>query len=91
MKRTWQCPKCASDRIGYLESLPDGAYGKASVDRKIAMEQVGNVFGVVAHQPAGEVEAFVCTSCGYFEEYVRDPQAIDWSKVKGFRWCRPPA
>lgn len=31
----------------------------------------------------GATEAYVCTACGYFEEYLREPHRIDWSRVDG--------
>jgi len=85
MKKTWQCPKCGSDRVGYLEKpVGDGGdYGVRKVGRVPAM--MGTVKSV------GEMEAFVCTSCGYFEEYVKEPASIQWSELEDFRWCRPPS
>ena len=44
--------------------------------------------------PAGEVAAFICGDCGYFEQYVKNPEALEWDKLQDFRWCneedRPP-
>lgn len=36
--------------------------------------------------PEGRVEAYVCTSCGYFEEYVVAPQQVPWEDLEGFSW-----
>jgi hypothetical protein len=48
-----------------------------------------------AGRPAGETEAFICGDCGFFEEYVKNPEALEWDKFLNFRWCRkedrPPA
>jgi predicted nucleic-acid-binding Zn-ribbon protein len=88
MKRTWQCPKCQSARVGYLETLPDGARGEASRPRMFGEAVLGSVFGAVATQVTAPIEAFVCTECGYFEEYVKDPASINWANLVGFRWCQ---
>ena len=93
MKRTWKCPKCQSERVGYLETVPDGgssSSGSTTGDRKIGKAEAGEMFGLKAYRGAGDVEAFVCTVCGYFEEYVRAPEAIPWDTMQGFRWCKPP-
>ena len=86
MKRTRQCPKCNGRRIGYLEGLAD--QGDHAHDRRIGKVSVGSVLGLQAFTAHGDVEAFVCTECGYFEEYVKEPRAIEWDKMKGFRWCK---
>lgn len=36
-----------------------------------------------------DVEAYVCTECGYFEEYVKNPADVEWEKLAPFRWHRP--
>ncbi|MBI2388345.1 MAG: hypothetical protein HYV09_01900 [Deltaproteobacteria bacterium] len=87
MKRTWRCPKCNGARIGYFETLPDSAHGEASKPRMIGNQVVGSFLGLQAHQGAAPVEAFVCTECGYFEEYVKNPTTIPWDQFVGFRWC----
>jgi len=88
MKRSWQCPKCQSTRIGYLETLPDGARMEASTNRKVGSEVIGSVLGMRATQDTGNIEAFVCTECGYLEEYVTDPASVRWDQLQNFRWCR---
>jgi hypothetical protein len=55
----------------------------------LGLASIATVLGLHAYAHRGEIEAFVCTDCGYFEEYVRNPQSIPWSTMKGFRWCRP--
>jgi hypothetical protein len=88
MKKTWKCPKCESTRIGYLETLPDGSHGHCSTERKIGEAPVGTFFGLTGYRATAPVEAFVCTACGYFEEYVSNPGAVPWDSLRGFRWCR---
>jgi len=35
---------------------------------------------------SADAEAYVCTECGYFEEYVKDPGAVPWEKLAPFHW-----
>jgi hypothetical protein len=37
------------------------------------------------------MEAYVCTSCGYIESYVKDPDKVPFEKLKHFSWVNPPA
>lgn len=94
MKRTWKCPKCQSARVGYFESLIDaqGTYQPASRKVGEARREVEGILGGRSETKvaAGELEAFVCTDCGYMEEYVKDPQSLDWNAFERFRWCNPP-
>lgn len=85
MKKSWTCPKCLSQRVGYFENMVDKADGS---DRKfIGYQKSGAILGLTAYQGCGDVEGFVCTECGYYEEYVKNPQQIQWDTMKGFRWC----
>jgi hypothetical protein len=88
MKRTWKCPKCESDRIGYFEKLPDQGHTARTDKRVIGTAFTSQFMGIGVGTMAGEVEAFVCTSCGYFEEYVKAPQSIPWDQMAHFRWCK---
>ena len=86
MKRTWQCPKCEARAVGYFEKVMDkGAANREPRVREIAKTGKGAYGGSTS---VGQVEAFVCTSCGYFEEYVKNPEQIAWDTLEGFRWCR---
>jgi DNA-directed RNA polymerase subunit M/transcription elongation factor TFIIS len=86
MKRSRQCPKCESKRVGYFEKVVDQGQRGIST-RKLGEAQTAQLMGLAVVQATGEVEAFVCTDCGYFEEYVKEPQSIDWSSMRGFRLC----
>ena len=90
MKSTWSCPKCKSDRVGYLEEVLGDGGSQSHGKRKVGHVQTGSLLGMALLQAQGDFEAFVCTVCGYFEEYVRSPEAIAWDRVEGFRWCHPP-
>ena len=41
------------------------------------------VFGGASesHDLTGEVEAYVCADCGYFEEYLKNPEQIPWAEI----------
>jgi predicted nucleic-acid-binding Zn-ribbon protein len=87
MKKTWACPKCQSRRVGYLENLVDRSPSGQEDRKYIGYQRAGELFGITAFRVGGEVEAYVCADCGYFEEYVKDPQHIPWDTMRGFRWC----
>ena len=40
--------------------------------------------------PAGETEAYACADCGFFEEYLREPQRIRWDDIDGAYWHSVP-
>ena len=90
MKKTWGCPKCGSERVGYLEDVIGDGGTRSHGKRKVGKVRTGSLLGLAVVESRGEFEAFVCTACGYFEEYVRSPETIPWESVEGFRWCRPP-
>jgi len=87
MKRSWSCPKCQSTRIGYFENMVDRAPSGQDDKKHIGWESSELALGMKALKPCGEVEAFVCTDCGYYEEYVKNARQIPWDKMRGFRWC----
>ena len=33
-----------------------------------------------------QTEAYVCTECGWFEEYVARPEEVPWNRAEGGRW-----
>ncbi len=85
MKRTARCPKCSSTRIGHFDTVRDAdRHGEQT--RKLAYEAEleGNLFTGTLHHHMAEVEAWVCTRCGFFEEYVKDPGLVPWDKLSSF-------
>lgn len=104
MKRTKQCPKCESRRIGYLPQQPDldnvamldnGQIGDPDEHvhgRPIGVGGTRNT-GILAwgnvRMFVGTLEAYVCTDCGYYETYAADPKAVPWATIQGFRWVHP--
>ena len=39
--------------------------------------------------PTGELEAYLCASCGYFETYVKHAETIPFDELDGFSWLNP--
>jgi predicted RNA-binding Zn-ribbon protein involved in translation (DUF1610 family) len=92
MKTSLQCPKCHSLRIGYFERVRDR--GKHSGGERVLDthgELEGGFFTGDWKEYTAEVEAYVCTDCGFFEEYVKNPKDVRWDKLERFRWVRPEA
>lgn len=91
MKDSKQCPKCNGLRIGYLENLPDeNAAGTAST-QAIGTSDVlegSSLFGRYVHS-RHDIEAYLCTDCGFLESYVKSPKTIPYESLKGFRWANP--
>lgn len=75
MKKTQQCPKCHSIQVGYLEDAR--AHSLGVMDRNQGDEaRVGWV---------GGFEAYLCLSCGFYELYVKEPSAVPFDQLIGFR------
>lgn len=105
MKRTHRCPKCSSQRIVLLPHVLDaadwsGAGNACDPAQREAQNPVRRQLAVVARRGShwfqstvvehtADTEAYVCTECGYFEEYVKNPQAIPWGEVEGATWLAP--
>lgn len=73
MKKSKQCPKCDSLKVGYLENVM--AWGPP-------FYKPGRPFS------RGDLAAFVCGDCGYFETYLTNPKTDleKLSDIDGFRW-----
>ncbi len=88
MKRSKQCPKCESLRVGYLPSQPDAAHGKVSartVGNDLAQKSMWNIYRGLS----GTLEAYMCADCGYYESYVKDVGLVELENLDGFRWVNP--
>lgn len=93
MKASHRCPKCDSLDVGVLDvaALPHGTE---------VLDFRPQPAGVVRRKswpmpvfiPVGRIEAWVCTTCGYYETYVKEPGQIPFSDLHGFRWANqsPP-
>jgi len=95
MKSSKQCPKCHSLKIGYLEQTFD--YNTDDGADLHAPEPVGVIpkkgWVLTTNVPTGELEAYLCADCGYFETYVKSPGSVPFEELRGFRWVNvaPPA
>ena len=87
MKKTGRCPKCDCARIAHFSQVMDEADGNRS--RNIGFRYGGSFLGLRTMLAAGEVEAFVCTGCGYFEEHVKSPETMKWEEMVGLQWWKP--
>jgi hypothetical protein len=50
----------------------------------------GEGFFAQSIEHRARVEVYVCTECGFFEEYVVSPGNVEWTKLTPFSWHRPP-
>ncbi|GEM_PF-3259855 len=107
MKRSKQCPKCQSLRIGHIAFQVDANdvlvsrderedhqfinAARQAVSRSLGIQRTPRrVDGVGKALPlVGQLEAFVCTECGYHETYVREPKTVPWNDLQGFTWVNP--
>ena len=64
MKNTGKCPKCASEELLRIEGQ-SGAYGAGN-----NIQTGWTVFSAV------KVTRFLCTSCGFSEEWIESPEDI---------------
>ena len=91
MKKSKQCPKCDSLRIGCMNIHPGGDRVGMMKDVEVVLETEGKKqLWFADKQEIGDLEAFVCTKCGYYESYVRSPERFNWEALEGFHWVNPP-
>lgn len=90
MKKTGRCSKCDGDKLGVITQVRD--QGERGIERRHVGTSTTRGLLLWRTDPVGEVEAYVCTECGYFEEYVRDAAKIPWNVLDGFTWLKkkPP-
>jgi len=93
MKSSKQCPKCDSLKVGHLPTVPDEAddYGVLASTIGMIEKVSGKWLKVFRSQKVGMLEAFVCTECGYYETYVKQPQEVRFGAIAGFSWVNPRA
>ena len=88
MKTSKQCPKCESRRIRYLENTYD--YNTDDSAQLHAPEPVGVVpkegWLFTKNIPTGQLEAYLCGDCGYYETYIKNVADLPLEKLLGFRW-----
>ncbi len=90
MKFSKRCPKCDSTKIGHLSQVHDrkGSHAQ-TVPAVVGMAGQAGTFQGAPVRPGdlwGTLEAFVCTECGYFEQYVERPDKVPFEALAGFQW-----
>lgn len=90
MKKSKQCPKCHSLKIGLIEKQIDrsGEYD-TSRSRFVGEHKVPGLLWGQNDERVGTLAAYVCTACGYFESYVNGPESVPWNELVDFRWLNP--
>jgi hypothetical protein len=46
----------------------------------------GGLIKIIKEGPAGKLEAYFCSSCGFFETYIKDPSGVQFEEIIGFKW-----
>jgi predicted nucleic-acid-binding Zn-ribbon protein len=86
MKASKQCPKCHSLKVGYLEHVLDHAYNR-HVDAVVGLTSLKvSAWSGPLGEAKGTFEAYVCSACGYYETYVKDPASVPFEQIAGFHW-----
>lgn len=80
----------ASDQGGTTAGDMTRRNGCTLVPRQIAERAVteSGLFGnsTLRYVGACPTEAYVCSGCGFVEEYVKDVENIDWTEIHGAVW-----
>ena len=71
MKKKGICPKCGSRNIYYIKNVAD-KFDKGSTYNSKAMIAL-TTKGKLGGYAEGELEAYVCSVCGYCEQYIKNP------------------
>ena len=70
MKQSHSCPKCGCRKLLYIAEVAD-RYDRSPSSNGVAMI-ARTKKGKLGGYAAGELEAYVCSACGYCEQYVKD-------------------
>lgn len=90
MKKTRQCPKCDSLKIGFLpNALPellqeDPVSPRHEEDPPQRLNPIEQM--LAQSRIVDRLEAFICTDCGFYEMYLGHPESMRFEQVDGFRW-----
>ena len=84
MKTAKACPKCGGRKIGHLASMPD----TLGDETQVAPRVVGMMKNDGKRTKVGLIEAYLCASCGYLEEYVAEVHRVPLEKLEGFTWVK---
>ena len=98
MKQTGVCPKCNSKKIGYLDNVTQRTdvntgsqvvRGHCPAPLGVSRTESEGFLKVIKEGPIGKLEAYFCSSCGFYETYIADPSSINYESIIGFRWISP--
>ena len=93
MKKTGICPKCNSKKIGYLENVvhrteaetgSQSLRGHCAAPLGVGRSESGGFLKVIKEFPIGELEAYFCCSCGFYETYIKNPGNVQFENIIGF-------
>ena len=82
MKRTHQCPKCASRQLWVVEQVQEVDASGETADRVISTPlgltaaRIGEGGSSLRMSTIGRFEAWACHACGYTELYAHDFAAV---------------
>ena len=79
-----QCPKCSGLRVG---NIP--VYSTDPEPISAGVMDGGGFAWLRSKGRQGQLEAYVCADCGYFETYVKDPKMLNFAEIERFRWVNP--
>ena len=94
MKNKGICPKCDSQEIGYLENVihrteaeivSQSVRGHCSAPLGVERTESEGVIKIIKEGPVGELEAYFCCSCGFYETYIKEPSSIQFENIIGFK------
>jgi predicted nucleic-acid-binding Zn-ribbon protein len=95
MKKSGVCPKCGSKHIGHLDQVTqrtEGQYsgtpviGHTAAPLGIERTEQSGFIKVIKEGPLGQLEAYLCGDCGFYETYVKDPASLSYDLLVGFQW-----
>ena len=99
MKKSGACPKCGSKKIGHLENvvhrvdtvyestkITDHAHAPLGINR----EETKGILTIITEVPVGQLEAYLCADCGFYETYIKEPGRVPYDSILGFTWVNSP-
>lgn len=74
MRRSHRCPKCDHHEVLYVPEVRDSDHDRLAMAGRTSLW---------TSEEQGGFEAYMCRACGYTELYVREPQKLDETLIKG--------
>lgn len=77
MRTTKSCPKCDSKKLLSIDVVPDDQGGLDARQAHLAIRHEGYSFmGNEKRRTVGNLQAVMCSECGYTEFYCANPAEI---------------